>query len=104
VPRLRRSGEIVEAKTGRDLARLLSFLVASAFLLGACGGASGSGTGGGDDRMKMGVKAELLTKGVQQAVEADLRTELSRIASHFKKCFGTGRKQEIVEDFLVLQN
>ena len=40
---------------------------------------------------------------MQHAEEADLRTEVSRIASDFEKGFRTGAKQEIVDDLLVLQ-
>jgi len=58
---------------------------------------------GGNDAMDMGVGCEFLTPGVQNAEEADLRTEMAGIASDFEKCFRTGAKQEIVEDLSVLQ-
>jgi hypothetical protein len=48
--------------------------------------------------MDMGMNVELLTPGVQHTEEADLCTEVSRIASDFQKCFRTGTEQEIVED------
>jgi hypothetical protein len=53
--------------------------------------------------MDMGVGCEFLTPGVQNAEEADLRAEMSGIASDFEKCFRTGAKQEIIEDLSVLQ-
>jgi hypothetical protein len=54
--------------------------------------------------MDMGVGSEPLSPGVQNAEEADLRAEMSGIASDFEKCFRTGAKQEIVEDLFVLQD
>src|SRR5260370_39152672 len=53
--------------------------------------------------MYMRVKFEFLTPGMQHAEEADLRTEMSRIASDFEKGFRTGAKQKVVNDLLVLQ-
>jgi hypothetical protein len=53
--------------------------------------------------MNVGMKFELLAPGVQHAEEANFRTEVSRMASHFEKGFGTGAEQEIVEDLLILQ-
>jgi hypothetical protein len=41
---------------------------------------------------------------MQHAEEADLRAEVSRIACNFKKSFGTGAKQKIVDGLLVLQS
>ena len=38
------------------------------------------------------------------AEEADFCTEVLGIARNFEKGFGTGAKQEIVEDLLVLQH
>jgi len=45
-----------------------------------------------------------LSPGVQNAEEADFCTEMLGIARDFEKGFGSGAKQEIVEDFLVLQH
>ena len=53
--------------------------------------------------MDMGMEPELLIPGVQHAEEAEFCAEVSRIASDFEKCFGTGAEQQIVEDFLILQ-
>ena len=36
--------------------------------------------------------------------KADLRAEMPRITSHFEKGFRAGTKQEIVEDFFVVQH
>jgi hypothetical protein len=54
--------------------------------------------------MDMRVSFELLAPGVQHAEKTNFRTEVSRITRNFLECFGTGAKQEIVEDLLVLQN
>src|SRR6202140_1276695 len=54
--------------------------------------------------MDMGVKPELLIPGMQHGEEADFRAEVFRIASDFEKCFGTGAKQQIIDNFLVLQS
>src|SRR5258705_8336465 len=54
--------------------------------------------------MNVRMKVELLTPRMQHAEEANLCAEVSRIASHFEKGFGTGAEQEIVEDLLVLQD
>jgi hypothetical protein len=42
--------------------------------------------------MDMRMNAELLAPGVQHAEETNFRTEVSRIASDFLKCFGTDAK------------
>src|SRR5713101_7121782 len=54
--------------------------------------------------MDMGMEPELLIPGMQHGEEADFRTEVFRIASDFEKCFCTSAKQQIVDDFLVLQS
>src|SRR5258708_8123154 len=54
--------------------------------------------------MNMRMDFEFLAPGMQHAEEANSRAETFRIACHFEKSFGTGTEQEIVEDFLVLQN
>jgi hypothetical protein len=54
--------------------------------------------------MDMRVNFKFLTPRVQHAEETNFRTEVSRIARDFLKCFGTGAKQEIVEELFVLQN
>ena len=54
--------------------------------------------------MDMGMEPELLIPGMQHGEEADFRAELFRIASDFEKCFGTGAKQQIIDDFFVLQS
>jgi hypothetical protein len=53
--------------------------------------------------MDMGMEPELLIPGMQHGEEADVRSEVSRIASNFEKSFRTGAEQQIVDDFLVLQ-
>ena len=54
--------------------------------------------------MDMRVKAKFLIPGVQHAEEADFRAEMSGIAGDFQKGFGTGAKQKIVDDLLVLHS
>src|SRR6266849_692693 len=54
--------------------------------------------------MDMGMEPELLIPSMQHGEEADFRAEVFRIASDFEKCFRTGAEQQIVDDFLVLQN
>src|SRR6266566_5125184 len=67
-------------------------------------GVIGGQSTGWHQAMDMRVGRELLTPGMQNAAEADFRTEVLGIAGHFEKSFRTGAKQEIVEDFLVLQD
>jgi hypothetical protein len=54
--------------------------------------------------MEMRMEPEFLIPGVQHAEETNLCTEVFRIASHFEKCFRGDTKQEIVEDFFVVQH
>jgi len=54
--------------------------------------------------MNMWMDVELLTPRVQHTEEANLRAKTFWVACHFEKSFCTGAEQEIVEDFLVLQN
>ncbi len=59
---------------------------------------------GGHYAMYMRVKFEFLTPAVQHAEEANLCAKMFGIAGNFEECFCTGSEQEIVDDFLVLQN
>ena len=54
--------------------------------------------------MDVRVNFEFLTPAVQHAEEADFRAEMLGIACDFQKGFGTGTKQEVVDDLLVLQH
>jgi hypothetical protein len=54
--------------------------------------------------MYMRVKFEFLTPGMQHAEEANLCAKMFGIAGNFEECFCTGSEQEIVDNFLVLQN
>ena len=54
--------------------------------------------------MHMGMQGELLTPGVQHAEETDFCTEMFGIARDFEKSFGTGAKQQAIEEFLILQH
>jgi hypothetical protein len=59
---------------------------------------------GGHHAMYVRVKFEFWTPGMQHAEEADLCAKMLGIAGDFEKGFRTGVKQEIVDDFLVLQD
>ena len=59
---------------------------------------------GGHHAMYMRVKFEFLTPGMQHAEEANLCAKMFGIAGNFEECFCTGSEQEIVDDFLVLQD
>jgi hypothetical protein len=54
--------------------------------------------------MDMGMESKLLTPGVQHGEEAEFCAEVSRVASDFEKSFRTGAEQQIVDDFLILQD
>src|SRR5260370_34787569 len=54
--------------------------------------------------MNMRMNLLFLAPGMQHTEEANFRTEVSRIASHFEQGFRTGAEQKIVEDLLVLQD
>jgi hypothetical protein len=54
--------------------------------------------------MNMRMNFELLAPGMQHTEEADLRSEVSRVARHFEEGFRAGTKQKIVEDLLVLHD
>ena len=59
---------------------------------------------GRNNAMDMGMESKLLTPGMQHGEETKFRAEVSRIASDFEKCFRTGAEQQIVDDFLILQD
>ena len=54
--------------------------------------------------MDMGMESKFLTPGVQHGEEAEFRAEVSGVASDFEKSFRTGAEQQIVDDFLILQD
>jgi hypothetical protein len=54
--------------------------------------------------MEMGMKQEVLSPGVKDAKEADLGSQILRVASHFAKCFGDSAEQKVVELGLILQD
>jgi len=58
---------------------------------------------GGNHRMRMRVKFELLIPGVEHAKEANLSAQMFGITSDLEKRFRTGLQQEMVQDLLVLQ-
>src|SRR5260370_8125170 len=54
--------------------------------------------------MDMGMESKFLTPGVLHGEEAEFRADVSGVASDFEKSFGTGAEQQIVDDFLILQD
>jgi hypothetical protein len=50
------------------------------------------------------MEPELLIPGMQHGEEAEFRAEVSRVASDFEKGLGTGAEQQVVDDFLILQD
>ena len=49
------------------------------------------------------MEPEFLIPGVQHTEEADLGAKMFPVAGDFEKGFRTGAKQNIIDDFLVLQ-
>src|SRR5512142_911730 len=58
----------------------------------------------GNDTVDMGMKLEFLVPGVEHAEEADLRSEMGRVACDFQQSFGAGSEQQTIDEFLVLQS
>src|ERR1035438_2872357 len=58
---------------------------------------------GGNDAMDMRMKLQELIPGVEHAEEADLSSKMSRVASNLKQRLGTGVKEQVVDQPLVLQ-
>src|SRR5258708_8978653 len=54
--------------------------------------------------MDMGMESKFLTPGVQHGEEAEFRADVSGVASDSEKSFCTGAEQQIVADFLILQD
>ena len=57
---------------------------------------------GRNDAMNMGMQAEPLIPGVQNAEETNFRAKVSRITSDLKECFGAGPEQQAIDELLVL--
>ena len=55
-----------------------------------------------DHAVNMRMMLQPLVPGMEHAEEADLRTEVPRVASDLLESFGTGAKQQAVQDALVL--
>jgi len=55
-----------------------------------------------DNGVHMRMMLQALVPGMEHAEEADLRPEMSRVASDLLKSFGTGPKEQAVQDALVL--
>src|ERR1700691_3897393 len=66
-------------------------------------GTVGSQAAGGNDVMHVRVMLKVLAPGVQYSEEADLGSEVLRIARHLKHGFGAGRVEQIIDDSLVAE-
>ena len=58
---------------------------------------------GGNDAVDMRMKLQALIPAVEHAEEADLGTEMPRIAGDLKQGLGAGVKEQVVDEPLVLQ-
>jgi hypothetical protein len=56
-----------------------------------------------DDAVHMRMMLQPLVPGMEHAEEADLRTEVPRVASDLLESFGAGAKEQAVQDALVLE-
>jgi len=57
-----------------------------------------------DHTMNVRMVQEVLAPGMEHTQEADLRTEMPRVAGDLQQSRGAGAKQEVVDDGLVLQS
>jgi hypothetical protein len=62
----------------------------------------GGESAGGDHTMDMRMMLQLLVPGVEDTEEADLGAQMPGMASDFQQGLGTGAKQQIIENLLVL--
>jgi 16S rRNA C1402 (ribose-2'-O) methylase RsmI len=58
----------------------------------------------GDHTMNVRMVQEVLAPGMEHTQEADLGTEMPRVAGDLQQSRGAGAKQEVVDDCLVLQS
>ena len=56
----------------------------------------------GNDTVNMRMMLQPLVPGMKHAEEADLRTEVPRVASNLLESFGTGAEDQAIQDALVL--
>jgi hypothetical protein len=54
--------------------------------------------------MSMRVKLQSLVPGVQHGEEADLRSQMARIAGYLEERLRAGMKQQVEDNLLVLQS
>ena len=52
--------------------------------------------------MDMGMQAELLIPGMQNAEETNFRAKVSGIPRDLEKCLGAGPEQQAIDELLVL--
>ena len=57
---------------------------------------------GGKDTVDMGMKLQSLIPGVEHAEETDLGAKMSRVASNLTQRLGTGVKEQVIDEPLVL--
>src|SRR5258708_30225159 len=62
-----------------------------------------SETAGGEHAVDMGMMLQPLVPGMEHAEEADLRAEVTRIASDLQQGCSTGVKQQVVDQPFILQ-
>ena len=62
-----------------------------------------SETAGGNDAVDMRMKLQALSPAVEHAEEADLGTEVSRIAGDFEQSLSARAKEQVVDQPFVLQ-
>jgi hypothetical protein len=60
-------------------------------------------TSGGDHAVDMRMMEQVLTPGMQDGEEADLRSQVFGVGGHLEKSLRTGAEQEVINDLLVLQ-
>ena len=64
----------------------------------------GRKTTGGDHAMDMRMDLQILSPGVQNAEEADLRAQMFGIGCDLQQSRGAGAEQKVIDDLLVLQS
>ena len=57
---------------------------------------------GGDHAVDMRMKLQALIPGVEHAEEANLGAKMPRVTSNLEQCLGTGVKEQVVDQPLVL--
>jgi hypothetical protein len=58
----------------------------------------------GDDAMQVGMMLQVLSPGVQDTEQSDIGSQVLRVASDFEQRCGSGVKEQVVKQSLVLQH